>query len=277
MSNEQNWRIPTDATDYLLHRQKQGDLEQRRPNIRQASDLVGPGIGAYAVRLTDFDDVLATFNGFFSSLPGALNAPNSTGTFVGMTAVDSEMGGVQVFTEMESGDEYRRTFQRYPGDESVILWGTWQGEEETGGIVPTAVDTPNYRVTSVPAGTTFTPLRVPEIDGIGLTDTFESTYAASGVALNILRPGVYSGHVSINMTGTGLTAALNVNMPDKASMRTRAYLSVPAAGGIRLSFLFINTSTAVRTLSLSLFHSHASAAQNVSWRELQITRLGDAT
>jgi hypothetical protein len=125
MSGAQNWREETNAQDYFSHQQKQVQLSDRRPVIRRASDLVGPGVGAAAVRLTDLNDVLATFNGFFSCLSTASNAPNATQSHVGFVSSDSEIGGIQMFYGLSDGIARRRIFTRNPADPSSIVWGTW--------------------------------------------------------------------------------------------------------------------------------------------------------
>lgn len=123
--NDQNWRTETNAGDYFAHQKKQVQLENRRPVIRRASDLVGPGIAATAVRLTDFNDLLGTYDGFFSAASGALNAPNGEG-LVGTVVGDSELGGVQTFTGLTTAVTYQRIFTRNPGDAETIYWGTWE-------------------------------------------------------------------------------------------------------------------------------------------------------
>lgn len=126
----QNWRPEVDAADYFGNQRKQLQVADRRPVIRKASDLVGPGIGASATRITDFNDLLATYNGYYSALAGARNAPNSREAFVGHTVMDDTLGGRQVFTGMSSRSEYARTFIRNPGDAEVILWGDWATTDE---------------------------------------------------------------------------------------------------------------------------------------------------
>lgn len=130
MANEaQNWRIETNAADYFGHRKKAAEVEGRRPVIRKASDLVGPGVGAEATRITDFNDVLARFNGFFSALPGAANEPTTAAPvpvgFVGFVSSDPELGGVQLFTDLANGDRFQRVFLRSPYDPDAITWQPW--------------------------------------------------------------------------------------------------------------------------------------------------------
>ena len=125
MSGAQNWRAETDAGDYFGHRQKQLNLADRRPVIRRASDLVGPGIASSAVRLLDFNDPLATFNGFFSAASGATNGPDASQAHLGFISVDDELGGIQMFYGLSDGTARRRMFTRNPADASSIVWGTW--------------------------------------------------------------------------------------------------------------------------------------------------------
>jgi len=127
MSEQQNWRTGVTAGDYLLHQKKQGQIDNRRPVIRKASDLVGPGIAATAVRISDFNDTLATFDGFFSADTDAINGPGGGDeAFVGTVVSDAELGGRQTFAGLTSGDAYQRVFTRNPMDATAIYWGSWE-------------------------------------------------------------------------------------------------------------------------------------------------------
>lgn len=121
----QNWRIETDAQDYFGHQKKQNILADRRPVNRQAADFVGPGIGISAVRITDFNNLLALCNGYFSSAIGAANAPNAIHPFIGFVIMDDELGGEQVFRSLTSGTQYYRLVLRNPGDPSSLSFGAW--------------------------------------------------------------------------------------------------------------------------------------------------------
>lgn len=122
----ENTRIGTNAEDYFLDRQKKLDFADRRPVLRRPSDLVGPGIAPQAVRVTDWSDLLATFNGFFSSAPNAKDAPNSAHSFVGYVSSDAELGGVQSLTSLNSGAIFQRVFTRNTSDASILYWGPWK-------------------------------------------------------------------------------------------------------------------------------------------------------
>lgn len=119
-------RIGVNAEDYFLDNQKKLNLSDRRPVTRRASDLVGPGISGHAVRVTDWSDLLATFNGFFSSAPNANGAPNATHVFVGYVVSDDELGGIQNLTSLNSNAVFQRTFTRNPSDPTVLYWSTWK-------------------------------------------------------------------------------------------------------------------------------------------------------
>jgi hypothetical protein len=122
---EQNWRTETDATDYFGHQKKKVQVSDRRPVIRKPSDLVGPGIAANAIRITDFNDHLATFDGFFAAAVGALNAPNGE-ALVGFVSSDIELGGVQTFIGLTTGQTFQRVFNRNPSDAATLYWGDWE-------------------------------------------------------------------------------------------------------------------------------------------------------
>lgn len=129
MSDAQNWRIEQDATDFFGHQKKQAALEKRRPSYRRASDIpgLGPSIGASAVRIVDFNDVGSTYNGYYSAGDTAGNRPVLTAgaMFVGFVVMDAEYGGIQVFTNLVTGTQYRRTFVRAPADPETLSWTNW--------------------------------------------------------------------------------------------------------------------------------------------------------
>lgn len=126
MTGSENWRTETNASDYFGHQQKKNTLADRRPVVRRPSDLVGPGIGAQAVRLSDYNDPLATFNGFFSDDGTALNSPLAGSPFVGHIISDPDLGGVQIFARLDvDGWLYQRRFVRNPSDPNKIYWQLW--------------------------------------------------------------------------------------------------------------------------------------------------------
>lgn len=126
--SDQNWRPELDAGDYFSNQKKKAELADRRPVIRRAGDLVGPGLNMMATPISDFNDPLAQYNGFFSALSGAANAPTS-GNFTGVVVSDATQGGTQTFTRAD-GEVFVRTFSRAPEDASHITWGIWRDSSE---------------------------------------------------------------------------------------------------------------------------------------------------
>lgn len=138
----QNWRPQISAEDYFGHKQKQLDVADRRPVIRKPADLagMGPGINAVCTPITDFNDLIAAYNGYYSA-ELALNGPfpnpgdgRDSGKYVGMVVTDSEIGGYQQFTRVPNmylndyGNVYRREFSRADSDPDYIDWGPWYVE-----------------------------------------------------------------------------------------------------------------------------------------------------
>ena len=135
-----NWRPEVDAGDYFGHRQREFDIADRRPVARKPSDLagMGPGVNAEAVRIVDFNDRLAQYDGYFSSAR-SLNGPRpeesgpdtgyDTNLYVGQVTVDASLGGLQEFTDLATGLVWRRTFVRAPLDETFLTWGEWIAPE----------------------------------------------------------------------------------------------------------------------------------------------------
>lgn len=127
--SEKGWRTPVDAGDYFNGQQKASRMEQRRPVVRRAGDLVGPGIGALATRLFNFNDPRTLFNGFYVASAGVPGAPVSTEPLAGTVVVDAEIGGVQVFYGLTTNRQFRRTFTRNPSSPTTLVWTAWATEE----------------------------------------------------------------------------------------------------------------------------------------------------
>lgn len=269
----QNWRTEVDAIDHFGHQKKRVELEQRRPVIRKASDLVGPGIGASAVQVTDFNDTLATFNGFFSAIPGALNAPDAAlplaarEPFVGTTSSDSALGGRQTVIGLETAFEYTRIFVRNPSDESSISWGVWHGTER----VPASVSSSGaYTDTSVPSGSPVS-LAPPAITTIGAS----GTYSRSSESINILRPGVYTGVMHVTgFTADELTLTVaQVQHPHFNNIRSVSLGPTPIVPTLTIPLTFWTTGD-LQQIRILVMHQ-AGAPRYVTWRNLTITRIGD--
>lgn len=141
-----DWRIEINAEDYFGHKQKKLEVADRRPVIRKSSDLagMGPGFNATCVPITDFNDLIALYDGYYSATL-AYNGPFPDGTgpdvnkdprsYVGIVVSDGEIGGYQQFTHVpddlitsKAGRTYRREFRRAESDPDYIDWGPWYVE-----------------------------------------------------------------------------------------------------------------------------------------------------
>lgn len=267
MSQDHDWRIPVDAPIFFGNQKKREEIDRRRPSIRQASDLVGPGIGAGAVRLDDYNNLLATFNGYYASEPGALNAPTPTEAFIGQVVSDATLGGIQTFTGLVSGTEYSRTFTRSPTDPESLGWGPWTGQR----ILPSATTYTGsitqvvYQQTSI--------LTPPPVNMIGEAGVYE--VEAAGVRLR--KQGVYTGNVHVGTTyGVGAMANVTVQLPVGATTTYVTYPSQPLGPGLTIPFTVV-AADGNQGISVAIYHSLGSAGVAVPFYYwFQCTRLGDA-
>lgn len=263
MSNEQNWRTEVNAVDYFGHQKKATTLADRRPVIRRASDLVGPGINANAVRISNFNDPLATYNGYFSAAPGASAAPNSTDTFVGTVTSDSDFGGVQDFTSMETGDRYVRRFVRSPLDASAIEWKPWSWDPSA---TPSFVQ--QFVNSATVASGVATALPASSMQGINLAGVFTS----AGTSLTVLRSGVYQGCFTLNIQ-SGSPANWDLTVPDSGGTSRVVILSTSIARH-QEDITFFHTQNSPSVISVTGTQS-TGATRVMSWA-LNLSRIGDA-
>lgn len=223
MSGEEDWRADTNADTYFGHQQKKTNVADRRPVIRKPADLVGPGIAAEAVRIADFNNLLATYNGYFSAEIGAFGAPNDDEPFVGITVMDASLGGFQLFTGLGTGvglgATWRRRFIRNPSDPESILWEAWVNETESEALVglisiwlkstPPAkhliLDGSSFDAGVYPelatflGGTTLPDLRDRTVYGVGSAWTLLGT---DGLSLGSRTKNLYHSHnVSVSSAG----------------------------------------------------------------------------
>lgn len=165
--SDQNWVIPTNALEFFSQQDRRIGQEERRPSIRKASDLLGPGIAPYAVPLTDFNSDMAAFNGFFiaePSTPDLNGGPDNTKWWVGQTIADQFNGGWQMFSTFQAADAVDgrhmlkvRSFALAP-DSNTRFYSAWQ---DIGGGVQLAG--PVSATASSPFTTTMTMTRIGSI------------------------------------------------------------------------------------------------------------------
>lgn len=271
MSGEQNWTIETNAEDYLKTQKKKAEVADRRPVIRKPSDLVGPGIAAEAISLADFRNELALFNGSFSAAPGALDAPNSTDPFVGTVIGDPILGGLQSFTSLTTGDEYKRTFSRAPFDPLAIDWGIWR---RTINPLPTTTTRFEGDFIDVPTDTLI-PVPFPLLAGVREEEFYLLGSIEQGSPFSVLKSGIYTGSFQIRAT-QNFQLTLHLVLPNLGgSSSTTMGTEFPQRQGLVVPFTFIHTAEGSARLEISAYHIEAST-QRVRIDDFRITRLCDA-
>lgn len=269
MAGEQNWRPETRAEDYFGNQQKTLDMNNRRPVIRRAADLVGPGIDSAAVRITNFNDPLATFNGYYSAEPTAKNGPTTAERVVGFTVMDTEFGGVQTFTGLATKTRWTRVFTRRAGDTTKIDWGQWEtgsANAPTGGVDSYLFSTSSTTV-GVPSGQV-SALYMPSVTVLGDQNTFQRNQTN----ITFTRSGIYAGAVRI-FASTAPTWTVTMNRPDGlANSQTND-------SGVKMPYwipLYMHVSQGDNGSYLTIAASHGEATTvNASVNRLYLARLGD--
>lgn len=75
MASPKGHPVPQTMDDWMRSQEKRTMHEERRPRVATAQDLLGPGFGPRATRISDWNVEEARFNGFFWSTGDALNTP----------------------------------------------------------------------------------------------------------------------------------------------------------------------------------------------------------
>jgi len=123
-----SWPVSQDLSQYVGDNERRVAALERRTRIPKASQILGPGIAPWAVRLFDWNDDTTLYNGIFYSELGALNSPNSTKRWIGTSYATAEGSGVQEVVEFGDGvtapEEWRRLFAASPG--STRVFGAWE-------------------------------------------------------------------------------------------------------------------------------------------------------
>ena len=271
MPEQQNWRQEIDMLDYLSHQKKATQVADRRPVIRKPSDLVGPGIAQSATVVTDWNNTLATFNGYFSS-SRALNAPvpdagdddYDSHLYAGFVTMDATYGGKQIITDLETGLDYSRIFRRAPVDPNTIVWGPWVGSNapDPSAYASSGVNTP------VPQNTdTF--LKAPTLGGSNIT----GTYLSNNTSFDILRDGVYSGVIRVMSFIAPMTVDVSITLPKGLTTQTLSYVGVSVgftANPFLVPFTFVSElDTSAITVKV---YKTTAGTDNIQWYGLDITR-----
>jgi hypothetical protein len=120
-----DWRPVVGHGDWMRSMEKRVGSQERRQEVRKASDLLGPGLGPYAVALDDWNSPAARFNGLWFSVD-AVNAPTPTGTYLGSTVATQEGAALQEAVRHDGPRTevwLRHVTSRISG---VPLYGSWE-------------------------------------------------------------------------------------------------------------------------------------------------------
>lgn len=109
MGGTNAWRTGITGEDWMRGMEKRVLHEERRPQIRTASDILGPGIAPYCIRIEDWNAPETLFNGFWYSEPGAFNAPKSDRYWIGYSFAIEGGWGIERVSE-------------YFGDTTDVAW-----------------------------------------------------------------------------------------------------------------------------------------------------------
>ena len=196
MGGSNGWPANITFKDWMRDMEKRVLNEERRPIIRAAADLMGPGAGPFAIETLDWNADETTFNGWFYSRPGAFNSPDSGEYWIGTTEGIADGNGYELIRQYDpvtgldvSGDSYVRFFYTLPGT-GQRMYTEW--EQSGGGAQgPTGVGVNDEGAVVVAAATTL------NFIGTGVT----ATAGAAGTA-NVTIPGNPSGAAGGDLTGT---------------------------------------------------------------------------
>ena len=137
MGGANSWRQVIDGSDWMREVEKRILHEERRPHIKSASDLLGPGISPFSVLIKDWNAPETAFNGFFHSEPGAINSPIAGRYWMGTSQATADGFGLQRVTEYRGSTTVttwpRPTYVRkfFSGAGAQRQFSTWQVEDNT--------------------------------------------------------------------------------------------------------------------------------------------------
>jgi hypothetical protein len=99
-----NWPVAVTGQDWVHQTEKRISHEERRPLVRRAADLLGPGLGPRCIRIVDWNADETAFNGFFYSEPGSLNSPDTDVYWMGQVICNDDGFGIQQVWEYRYAD-----------------------------------------------------------------------------------------------------------------------------------------------------------------------------
>lgn len=153
MSAPQNWNIVTDAGGFFQQTEKRIGMEERRPRINKASDLMGPLFGPSAILLSDsMNSDVTAFNGMFVVPPNTPESPDNTKWWMGESIGQDGIGGVHVLRTFQTADYphtiMMRGWETIAGSGGLRVYSPW---EDITPITPV----PDPRLTKTTAVVTF--------------------------------------------------------------------------------------------------------------------------
>lgn len=127
----QNWSTVTDAEGHFQQTEKRLGMQERRPKINKASDLLGPLSGPSAVLLDDsLSSPLLGFNGLFIVPPDTVDSPDDTKWWIGQSIAQDGVGGIQVLRTFRPADAPQvskmRGWETVAGSGGLRAYSDWQ-------------------------------------------------------------------------------------------------------------------------------------------------------
>lgn len=258
-------RPVVDFNDWMRDQERRTIGQERRPAINTASDLLGPGIAPMAVFISDWNDDVTAFNGFFASDVGAINSPNPALAWIGYSLVDANGSGYQrVFSYSMVEGSTSRTFTSPDG--TTRIYSAW-------GQAPLLSRSKNNVATI--STSTSTPLAFGNEREVtlGFTDSADTVFT-------VVSAGVYQINASVEWaTGTGTSVSRQTNLYVNGTQRLRSVAGIDVnVNNQTITLAGLWKFTAGDTFEIRVFHNEG-VDRNVNagfGSFLQAYRMGEA-